>query len=91
VHYTVINIDAVSFFSTCMVDHSLKLHTILILLLALFFLFTTGISFFLTMVLISTREYAADYMWIALIPPIILSVIFLQKVIGKLYNRLSVK
>jgi uncharacterized membrane protein YvlD (DUF360 family) len=91
VHYTVINIDAVSFFSTGMVDQSLKLHTIMILLLALFFLFTTGISFFLTMMLISTHEYAADYMWTALIPPIILSVIFLQKVIGKLYNRLSVK
>ena len=68
----------------------LLLHTLIIVLTVLFFLFTLGISILLTMIFFVSyisEVYVANSMWIALLPPSILTIIFLQKILGRLYDR----
>lgn len=74
-----------------MVDLLLKVHITMIILFVLFYLFALSISFFFMMILISSKGYAADLIWIALIPPTVLSVIFLKKVVVKIYDKLYTK
>jgi|tagenome__1003787_1003787.scaffolds.fasta_scaffold16805180_1 hypothetical protein len=72
-------------------DRLLLLHVLILALAALFFLFTMCISIFLVLAVFTTgifREYAANSMWIALIPSSIFSILFLQKVLGRIYDVL---
>jgi len=66
----------------------LMLPILIVVLAALFFLFTMSVSIFLILVVFTSvfREYAANSMWIALIPPSIITIIFLQKVLGRIYD-----
>ena len=60
-----------------------------VVLTALFFLFTMSVSIFLILVVFTSgifREYAANSMWIALIPPSVITILFLQKVLGRAYD-----
>jgi hypothetical protein len=61
-------------------------------IISLFFLFTMASSILLIMVFLASEmsgEFAANSMWLAIIPASIITVIFLQQVIGKrLYDRL---
>lgn len=71
----------------------LLLDLFILVLSALFFLFTLFISIFLELAAFTSgilREYAANSIWLALIPPSILTFLFLQKVLGRLYNVLPV-
>jgi hypothetical protein len=72
----------------------LLLDLLILVLSALFFLFTLFISIFLELAAFTSgilpREYAANSIWLALIPPSILTILFLQKVLGRLYNVLPV-
>ena len=70
----------------------LLLPILIVVLAALFFLFTMSISIFLILILFTSvfREYAANSMWIALIPPSIITILFLQKVLGRIYDMSSV-
>jgi hypothetical protein len=72
-----------------MSDRLVLLHILIVVLAALFFLFTMSVSIFLILVVFRSgifREYAANSMWIALIPPSIITVLFLQKVLGRIYD-----
>lgn len=74
-------------------DRLLLLHVLILALSALFFLFTMCISIFLVLAVFTSgmfREYAANSMWIALIPSSIFSILFLQKVLGRIYDVLLV-
>ena len=74
-----------------MADRLLVLHILLIMIVIMFFLVTLGSSIFFTMTIFSSRvsgELAGNLMVLALIPPSILTVVFLQRVAGKLYDRL---
>ena len=74
-----------------MVDRLLVLHIMLIMIVIMFFLATLGSSIFFTMTIFSSRvsgELAGNLMVLALVPPSILTVVFLQRVAGKLYDRL---
>lgn len=65
------------------------LQTIIMLLIASFFLFTMSISIFVIMAVLAPAlpgEYAADSMIVALIPPSILTLLFIKKVVGRLYD-----
>ena len=76
-----------------MADRLLVLHILLIMIVIMFFLVTLGSSIFFTMTIISSRVsggLAGNLMVLALIPPSILTVLFLQRVAGKLYDRLYV-
>ena len=66
----------------------LLLPILIVVLAALFFLFTMSVSIFLILVVFTSvfREYAANSMWIALIPPSIITILFLQKVLGRIYD-----
>ena len=66
----------------------LMLPILIVVLAALFFLFTMSVSIFLILVVFTSvfREYAANSMWIALIPPSIITILFLQKVLGRIYD-----
>ena len=69
------------------------LQTIMMLLIASFFLFTMSISIFVIMAVFAPalpREYAADSMIVALIPSAILTLLFIKKVVGKLYDVIYV-
>jgi hypothetical protein len=74
-----------------MADRLLVLHILLIIIVIMFFLATLGSSIFFTMTIFSSRVsggLAGNLMVLALIPPSILTVVFLQRVAGKLYDRL---
>jgi hypothetical protein len=74
-------------------DRLLLLHVLILALAVLFFLFTMCISIFLVLAVFTAgifREYAANSMWIALIPSSIFSILFLQKVLGRIYDVLLV-
>jgi hypothetical protein len=76
-----------------MVDRLLLLHVILITIIIIFFLFTLSCSVFFTMVIFTSKvsaELAGNLMVLALVPPSILTVLFLNKGLGKLYDRLYV-
>ncbi len=76
-----------------MADRLLVLHILLIMIVIMFFLVTLGSSIFFTMTIFSSRvsgELAGNLMVLALVPPSILTVVFLHKVAGKLYDRLHV-
>lgn len=76
-----------------MVDRLLLLHVFLITIIIIFFLFTLSCSIFFTMVILTSKastEQAGNLMVLALVPPSILTVVFLHKVAGKLYDRLHV-
>ena len=78
---------------TTAADRLLLLHMLIIILTVLFFLFTLGISILLTMIFFvsyMSEVYVANSMWIALLPPSILTIIFLQKILSRLYDRLYV-
>lgn len=67
-------------------------HVICIIATVFFFLITLFIFVLLSMVVLSSRpigEEAGNLMILALIPPSILSVIFLRKVIGTMYDRMQ--
>lgn len=66
----------------------LLLPILIVVLAALFFLFTMSVSIFLILVVFTSvfREYAANSVWIALIPPSIITILFLQKVLGRIYD-----
>lgn len=67
----------------------LLLPILIVVLAALFFLFTMSVSIFLILVVFTSgifREYAANSMWIALIPPSVITILFLQKVLGRIYD-----
>jgi hypothetical protein len=71
----------------------LVLHILLIIIVITFFLVTLGCSIFFTMTIFSSRVsggLAGDLMVLALVPPSVLTVVFLQRVAGKLYDRLYV-
>ena len=76
-----------------MADRLLGLHILIIIIIIIFFLVTLGCSIFFTMVIFSSRvsgEQAGNLMVLALVPPSILTVVFLHKVAaGKLYDRLN--
>ncbi|HET7148960.1 MAG TPA: hypothetical protein VFI73_10730 [Candidatus Nitrosopolaris sp.] len=75
-------------------DRLLVLHILLIVIVIIFFLVTLGGSIFLTMTLFSSRvsgELAGNLMVLALVPPSILTVLFLREVIGRLYDLVIVK
>ena len=74
-----------------MADRLLVFHILLIIIVIMFFLATLGSSIFFTMTIFSSRVsggLAGNLMVLALIPPSILTVVFLQRVAGKLYDRL---
>ena len=74
-----------------MVDRLLLLHVFLITIIIIFFLFTLSCSIFFTMVIFTSKvsaELAGNLMVLALVPPSILTVLFLNKVAGRLYDRL---
>ena len=74
-----------------MADRLLVLHILLIIIVIMFFLATLGSSIFFTMTIFSSRVsggLAGNLIVLALIPPSILTVVFLQRVAGKLYDRL---
>lgn len=76
-----------------MADRLLVLHILLIIIEIMFFLVTLGSSIFFTMTIISSKVsggLAGNLMVLALLPPSILTVIFLQRVAGTLYDRLHV-
>jgi hypothetical protein len=78
--------------SVTMADRSLGLHMLLIIIIIIFFLVTLGSSIFLTMVIFSSRvsgEQSGNLMVFALVPPSILTVVFLHKVASKLYDTLN--
>src|SRR5437763_1375459 len=67
------------------------LHTLIMILVLLLFLFTISVSIFLTMILFkaySLGEYAANSIWIAPIPSSVFTILFLQKIIWRIYTRL---
>lgn len=67
-------------------------HVICIIATVFFFLITLFIFVLLSMVVLSSRpigEEAGNLMILALIPPSILSVIFLRKVIGTMYDLMQ--
>ena len=69
----------------------LLLHILLMGIISLFFLFTVASSILLIMMFLASEisgEFAANSMWLATILASIVTVIFLQKVIGRLYDRL---
>jgi len=75
-----------------MAGRLIGLHILVIIIIIIFFLVTLGSSIFFTMVFFSSRfsgGQAGNLMVLALVPPSILTVIFLNKVVGKLYDRLS--
>ena len=75
-----------------MADRLLGLHILITIIIIIFFLVTLGCSIFFTMVIFSSRvsgEQAGNLMVFALVPPSILTVVFLHKVAGKLYDRLN--
>lgn len=71
-----------------MSDRLVLLPIFIVVLAALFFLFTMSVSIFLILVVFTSvfREYAANSVWIALIPPSIITILFLQKVLGRIYD-----
>jgi len=75
-----------------MSDRLLLLHILTMGIISLFFLFTMASSILLMMIFLASEmsgEFAANSMWLAMIPASIITVIFLQKVIiGRLYDRL---
>jgi hypothetical protein len=76
-----------------MVDRLLLLHVILITIIIIFFVFTLSCSIFITMVIFTSKvstELAGNLMVLALVPPSILTVLFLNKVAGRLYDILQV-
>jgi len=76
-----------------MVDSLLLLHVFLITIIIIFFLLTLSCSIFFTMVIFTSKvpaELAANLMVLALVPPSILTVLFLNKVVRRLYDRLYV-
>jgi len=75
-----------------MADRLFGSHILTIVIIIIFFLVTLGCSIFFTMVIFSSRvsgEQAGNLMVVALVPPSILTVVFLHKVAGKLYDRLN--
>ena len=75
-----------------MADRLLGLQILIIIIIIIFFLVTLGCSIFFTMVIFSSRvsgEQAGKFMVFALVPPSILTVVFLHRVAGKLYDRLN--
>jgi hypothetical protein len=76
-----------------MVDSLLLLHVFLITIIIIFFLLTLSCSIFFTMVIFTSKvpaELAANLMVLALVPPSILTVLFLNIVVRRLYDRLYV-
>jgi hypothetical protein len=75
-----------------MSDRLLLLHILIMGIISLFFLFTMASSILLMMIFLASEmsgEFAANSMWLAIIPASIITVIFLQKVvIDRLYDRL---
>jgi hypothetical protein len=70
----------------------MTVHVICIIATVFFFLITLFIFVLLSMAVLSSRpigEEAGNLMILALIPPSILSVIFLRKVIGTMYDRMQ--
>lgn len=66
-----------------MVDRLLLLHVFLITIIIIFFLFTLSCSIFFTMVIFTSKvsaDLAGNLMVLALVPPSILTVLFLNKV-----------
>jgi uncharacterized membrane protein len=69
----------------------LLLHILIMGIISIFFLFTVAGSILLIMILLASEisgEFAANSMWLSTILASIITVIFLQKVIGRLYDRL---
>lgn len=65
---------------------------LIIIIIMVFFMLTLGISIFVTMALFTSRvsaEQAGNLMVLALVPPSVLTVLFLHEVVAKLYDRIS--
>jgi uncharacterized membrane protein len=92
--YKVINVSIFSYIlnmAAADTGQLLLLHILIMGIISLFFLFTVASSILLIMILIASEisgEFAANSMWLATILASIVTVIFLQKVIGRLYDRL---
>jgi hypothetical protein len=66
-------------------------NVLLIIMIMVFFMLTLGISIFVTMALFASRvsaEQAGNLMVLALVPPSVLTVLFLREVATKLYDRI---
>src|ERR687890_500096 len=90
--YKVINVSIFSISYDMAADRLLLFHILIIGIIFLLFLFTIASSIFLIMIFLASEmsgEFAANSMWLAMIPASFITVIFLQKIIiGRLYDRL---
>jgi hypothetical protein len=72
-------------------ERVLLVNVLLIIAIMIFFMLTLGISIFVTMALFTSRvsaEQAGDLMVLALVPPPVLTILFLRGVGPKLYYRI---
>jgi hypothetical protein len=92
--YKVINVSIFSYIlnmAAAATGQLLLLHILIMGIISLFFLFTVASSILLIMILLASEisgEFAANSMWLATILASVITVIFLQKVIGRLYDKL---
>ena len=72
-------------------ERVLLVNGLLIIIIMVFFMLALGISIFVTMALFTSRvsaEQAGNLMVLALVPPSVLTVLFLREVVTKLYDRI---
>jgi hypothetical protein len=75
-------------------ERVLLVNVLLIIAIMIFFMLTLGISIFVTMALFTSRvsaEQAGNLMVLALVPPSVLTILFLREVATKLYNRIHIR
>lgn len=75
-------------------ERVLLVNVLLIITIMIFFMLTLGISIFVTMALFTSRvsaEQAGNLMVIALVPPSVLTILFLREVATKLYDRIHIR
>jgi hypothetical protein len=69
----------------------LLVNVLLMIIIMVFFMLTLGISIFVTMALFTSRvsaEQAGNLMVLALVPPSVLTILFLREAAAKLYDRI---
>jgi hypothetical protein len=75
-------------------ERVLLVNVLLIIAIMIFFMLTLGISIFVTMALFTSRvsaEQAGNLMVLALVPPSVLTILFLREVATKLYDRIHIR
>lgn len=75
-------------------ERVLLVNVLLIITIMIFFMLTLGISIFVTMALFTSRvsaEQAGNLMVIALVPPSVLTILFLREVATRLYDRIHIR